>query len=380
MRADRLAPLALIALLLGAPGAAAAKRKPAAKPRYAAAVASPTAPAPAFSLTDRRGSRTRFRVCVTSPTRAVACRSGRTPARRGRKGSVRVPLGAATGTHVARFAVRGRTVATVRFARLEAPPNPSPGGPPPPAPGPAPAPEAPTPTPAPAAPGAKPPVLLATKATTGCPGATTWRIGYRLYRQDSDGGTVTDAKIRHVVDAQQVWADRVADLGQCAVRVVVDLYDMQDAVARPADFQPWEASFRDRGDYDVLFDLVPQPRVAPPWVEKTNGAQAVFLDVSANPSLPSQDVHLHAWLHSVEIFYVWVDLPPGGVHGYAGGRNPGYSNADTDAYYRDLMRGAVPKPGSPGQCLGMLAPYWARYGTPRHWTGSQVFATGHACP
>jgi hypothetical protein len=126
------------------------------------------------------------------------------------------------------------------------------------------------------------PAFVGTAGTPGCDGATTWRIGLRIFRADDAGGTVSADKRAAVLGWQQQWADRVGTYGQCAVRVVVDVYDMEDAVAKAGEYQPDATGLREKGDYEVLFDLVPEvPN--PGWVEKTNGTHAVFLDVAGEP-------------------------------------------------------------------------------------------------
>ncbi len=66
-----------------------------------------------FFFRDRQSASTRYRLCVTGPTRRRACK--RTSARRVREGRWMRSLGRPPGRYVARWAVRGRTVRKIRF-------------------------------------------------------------------------------------------------------------------------------------------------------------------------------------------------------------------------------------------------------------------------
>lgn len=242
--------------------------------------------------------------------------------------------------------------------------------------------------------------LLKTVASSECAdtSAQTWRIGYRLYFADDAGRTTDRAAIPGLESEAQQFADSVAVDSACALRAVIDIYDMggeqwQAALAKPDSLTPPSDNeeFRSSGDYDATFMRYPAngtesyagitsftwagsgtSQAAYPW--------SAFPVDSAGRSYSSDPPHdpwrmllMHEWMHEVVFFYIPAELgwPTNDVHG---GYEHGYVEAPyvNERYFSDMLQGKVPENG---QLKGLLPQDYAVEGTPAHPRREYLFIT-----
>lgn len=219
---------------------------------------------------------------------------------------------------------------------------------------------------------------IATLATSGCTSGPVWRIGYRLYYQDTAGRTTTRDATTAALGELALFVDAVGQDSACGIRVVVDAFDMQGAswpastnsTEKPAD----TTDFLSSGAYDSTFNRFPTNGEG--YCANTDiglsGSFARF-PVDADGGLgcvmggpdcrcePWKVLLLHEWLHQTVAFYEpRLGWPIPDVHGAC---EHGYSTncATYEPYFVDMMQGRVPEAGG---MRGIQPDEWALEGTP----------------
>lgn len=194
--------------------------------------------------------------------------------------------------------------------------------------------------------------------TPRCAGAPLWRIRYHLYWQSSNGNTLDVAGRDAAVQSARSFTEAVGDLGNCAVRVRIDLVDEVGAYS--------EAVRTVTPGYDADFYRYPR-RGDEAFSGQTDYRTAIFPVSPGWDWEPNSLLLMHEWLHMVVMFYD----PPNGwprndVHGacerpdYLAMR-PGFSCMILPEWFRDLMTGQVLEDGVR---KGLPVPQWAYQGTP----------------
>ena len=196
--------------------------------------------------------------------------------------------------------------------------------------------------------------------TPGCAGAPTWSIRYHLYWSSITGKTLDPSQRQQALDSAEDFADLVGELGQCAVRVRVEVVDEAAAYS--------DAARTLTPGYDADFYRYPREGDEG-YSGLTQGRMATFPVPSGSHWEPNGLLLLHEWLHMVVNFYI----PPNGwphedVHGachrpdYQAMR-PGWSCMILPEWFGDLMTGKVMEDGI---AKGLPTDQWAYQGTPEH--------------
>lgn len=197
---------------------------------------------------------------------------------------------------------------------------------------------------------------VAEYATAGCDGATTWRVGVRIYE-------IGDEKRAEALKQFDEFVQNVGRWSQCGVRIQADVFSM-DGVAwgnlDPGGYPVDADAFRATG-YDTGFFIYPAR--GEDFVGETNYRDAKFpAEVGGQPYLTT---FTHEWLHEVVHFYDQANWPAkidneDIVHTY---RTFGAYPSTYDgviAFFADVMVGRVGPAG-----YGMKPDQWAFWGTPR---------------
>lgn len=214
--------------------------------------------------------------------------------------------------------------------------------------------------------------------TPGCVDATTWHIGYQLYWRDTTGRTLDPAGMPAALAAARDFAGRVGTGTECGLRIVIDVYDMEDAEWQQPTGQfpapdPDRDAFRSLHEYDVLFLRYPESG-AEDYLGATNYNEAWFPIAGTGTVVggaPWVSLLMHEWLHDVVNHYPASTLgwPDGDVHGrcnypvYCTG-NANTSFAELMAYFADMSRGKVRR--ADGTYAGMVPGEYRLAGTPAH--------------
>ena len=194
--------------------------------------------------------------------------------------------------------------------------------------------------------------------TPGCAGAPTWSIRYHLYWSSVTGKTLDHSQRQQALDSAEDFAEQVGELGQCAVRVRLEVVD--EAVTYS------DAARTLTPGFDADFYRYPEEGDEG-YSGLTQGRTATFPVPVGSHWEPNGLLLLHEWLHMVVNFYI----PPNGwphedVHGacyrpdYRAMR-PGWSCMILPEWFGDLMTGKVVEDGV---AKGLPAAQWAYQGTP----------------
>ena len=138
--------------------------------------------------------------------------------------------------------------------------------------------------------------------TPGCAGAPTWSIRYHLYWSSITGKTLDPSQRQQALDSAEDFADLVGELGQCAVRVRVEVVDEAAAYS--------DAARTLTPGYDADFYRYPREGDEG-YSGLTQGRMATFPVPSGSHWEPNGLLLLHEWLHMVVNFYI---APKGWTH------------------------------------------------------------------
>ncbi|MDQ3767920.1 MAG: hypothetical protein M3370_00345 [Actinomycetota bacterium] len=151
---------------------------------------------------------------------------------------------------------------------------------------------------------AAPPLAqAATYTTTGCDGAPTWRVLYRMYFSDSDGITVQRAGEVEAVYLRsvQTFVDEVGRFSRCGIRVAVDVERSATPFTSLVDTFP--------ATYDSLYTSMPQryDDNQPRYRAQTFARHATY--PIATDRVPISVDLTHEWMHQAIDF--WYETPLG---------------------------------------------------------------------
>lgn len=217
---------------------------------------------------------------------------------------------------------------------------------------------------------------LASYVTPSCGAGVTWRIGYRLYWQDTSGTTLPRDVLPEVLTNAREFTEKVGVLSSCGVRIQIDVYD-QGAEKWPTSprtrdvFPAGTNAFRTSRNYDAIFAR--HPAVA--GLADDIGGYAFYRNWRVRFAMPAQSdpngvvasdpwelFLMHEWLHLVVRYYTTPRLrwPYADVHGACLHGHTERCNVN-EPYFGDMLNGRV---NEAGQLRGLQPDEWARYGTP----------------
>jgi hypothetical protein len=223
--------------------------------------------------------------------------------------------------------------------------------------------------------------LLATyESAKGCPGAPTWRFGYRIYNRDTEGRTFNFAvKDSWLLRHAKSFVDDVANFSDCGVRAHMQVWEESEPWPanpgspdnfKPGDrrFPPDAEQFRTDNRLDTVFYRVPQTG-REDYAAITNYRDVELIGTPNDNYNPWAPLLFHEWLHGVHRFYGkiaqgWAPNPATDpVHAACDYRTQFKQCGLVDTeYFSALMTGQVAIGG--GRHVGIRKEEWAKFGTP----------------